>query len=430
VLIKQSTFTIENITAFKTKMLNWANQFNIFCMLDNHQYNFNAPVFDCLLAVGCKKHVTAQAGHAFNVLKAFAQQNKQWLFGHVGYDIKNEIEKLKSIHFDGIQLPDMYFFEPEIVLQISKNKVQIFADTDAAIIFETINNFITKGNTKKHTIPIINSRFSKAAYIKAVQQIQHHIAKGDCYEVNFCQEFYAEQVQINAIDTYFKLAALSPNPFSALYKLNHTFCICASPERYFKKTGNTIMVQPIKGTSKRVTNNAVLDEENKLYLTTSEKEKSENVMVVDLVRNDLSKICKEGSVKVKELFGVYSFPQVHQMISTVTGQISNEQNWVDVLQASFPMASMTGAPKKRVMQLIEQYELTKRGLFSGTIGYVQPNGNADFNVVIRSILYNEQKKYLSFQTGSAITFYSNPQHEYNECLLKASAIKQVLLQNS
>ena len=161
----------------------------------------------------------------------------------------------------------------------------------------------------------------------------------------------------------------------------------------------------------------VLDEENKQYLTNSEKEKSENVMVVDLVRNDLSKICKEGSVKVEELFGVYSFPQVHQMISTVTGQINEQQNWVDVVQGYFSYGQYDGCTKKKVMQLIEQYErLTKRGLFSGTIGYVQPNGNADFNVVIRSILYNEQKKYLSFQTGSAITFYSNPQQEYDECV--------------
>jgi para-aminobenzoate synthetase component I len=427
-LINQATFLLENITAFKTKMLNWANQFNIFCMLDNHQYNFTTPAFDCVLAVGCKKYVTAQTGNVFNTLKPFAQQNNTWLFGHIGYDIKNEIEQVASQHFDGIQLPDMYFFEPEMVIQISKNTVQIFADVPAKQIFETINTFIDNSTNKQYAKPNINSRFTQAAYLQAVHQMQQHITKGDCYEVNFCQEFYAEQAQINAIDTYLKLVALSPNPFSALYKLNHTFCICASPERYFKKTGNTILAQPIKGTSKRVINNAVLDEESKQYLTNSQKEKSENVMVVDLVRNDLSKICQQGTVHVQELFGVYSFPQVHQMISTVIGQIHTHQNWVDVVQATFPMASMTGAPKKRVMQLIEQYELTKRGLFSGTIGYVQPNGNADFNVVIRSILYNEQKKYLSFQTGSAITFYSNPQQEYDECVLKAAAITQVLLQ--
>ena len=427
-LINQTTFLIENITAFKIKMLNWANQFNIFCLLDNHQYNFTTPTFDCVLAVGCKRQVTAKAGNVFNTLKPFAQQNNTWLFGHIGYDVKNEIEQLTSQQFDGIQLPDMYFFEPEIVLQISNNQVQIFTEAHAAEIFETINNYTNIYTTKQHTLPSINSRFTPAGYIQAVQKILQHIAKGDCYEVNFCQEFYAEQAQINAIDTYHKLVALSPNPFAALYKLNHTYCICASPERYFKKTDNTILAQPIKGTSKRVNNNAILDHESKQHLTSSEKEKSENVMVVDLVRNDLSKICKQGTVQVQELFGVYSFPQVHQMISTVIGQIHTHQNWVDVVQATFPMASMTGAPKKKVMQLIEQNELTKRGLFSGTIGYVQPNGNADFNVVIRSILYNEQKKYLSFQTGSAITFYSNPQQEYDECVLKAAAIKQVLLQ--
>lgn len=149
-------------------------------------------------------------------------------------------------------------------------------------------------------------------------------------------------------------------------------------------------------------------------------------MVVDLVRNDLSKVCKEGSVKVSELFGIYSFPQVHQMISTIEGELDEKVPFSSILKACFPMGSMTGAPKKRVMELIEQYEKTKRGLYSGAVGYIDPNGDFDFNVVIRSILYNAVNQYLGYQVGGGITFYSDPEKEYEECLLKAAAIRKVL----
>ena len=202
--------------------------------------------------------------------------------------------------------------------------------------------------------------------------------------------------------------------------------MCASPERYLKKTGNTIISQPIKGTSKRDLHNKNTDEEIKNYLQKSLKEKSENVMVVDLVRNDLSKICREGSVQVKELFGIYSFPQVHQMISTVKGILENNIHWTDAVKATFPMGSMTGAPKKKVMQLIDEYESSARGLFSGSIGYVTPQADFDFNVVIRSIFYDDSNKFLSFLAGGGITFYSNAADEYEECMLKAAAIISVL----
>ena len=215
-------------------------------------------------------------------------------------------------------------------------------------------------------------------------------------------------------------------PFAALYKLNDQYCICASPERYLKRWGSKVISQPIKGTAKRNLQDRFQDENNREQLSVSEKEKTENVMVVDLVRNDLSKICKQGTVRVEELFGIYTFPQVHQMISTVSGEQEADTHWTDIVKATFPMGSMTGTPKKRVMELIEQYEQTKRGLFSGAIGYVMPNGDFDFNVVIRSILYNSATNYLSFQAGSAITFYCDAASEYEECLLKAQAIKNVL----
>jgi para-aminobenzoate synthetase component I len=421
-----ATFQLDNFIEFRIQMLNWANRFNIFCLLDNQQYNFTAPAFECLLAVGCKKNITAPSGKAFEQLKQFSNENKGWLFGHLGYDLKNETEKLRSDNFDGVGFDDMHFFVPEIVIKLSEKQAHIYCDGDAQKIFDAIQLGQSGVTENKLTAVDIKSRIDKADYIATVQKLQQHILSGDCYEINFCQEFFAEDALIDPLQVYHKLIALSPNPFAALYKLDDTFCICASPERYLKKEGHKIFSQPIKGTSKRDFINADNDLQNKNYLSTNEKEKSENVMVVDLVRNDLSKVCREGTVKVEELFGVYSFPQVHQMISTISGLIKDNVHWVDIIKATFPMGSMTGAPKKRVMELIEQYEKTKRGLFSGAIGYINPDGDFDFNVVIRSIFYNATRHYLSFNAGSGITFYSDAEKEYEECLLKAEAMGRVV----
>ena len=408
------------------KMLNWCKPFNIFCLLDNLQYRFQEPAFECLMAVGAKKDISASAGNAFGQLKQFSAEQKSWLFGHLSYDLKNETETLHSSNPDGIGFDDMYFFVPEIVLQLDQKGVTISCDTSAAEIFSAIEAGSPVISKPMNLTASVQNKISKEAYLQSVKKLQQHILRGDCYEINFCQEFFMEDVEIEPLAVYHQLTTLSPNPFSVLYKNNNRYCIGASPERYFKKTGSKIISQPIKGTSKRNHANALLDEESKNSLLNSEKEKSENVMVVDLVRNDLSRVCVAGSVKVEELFGIYSFPNVHQMISTVSGEVNENTDWVDIIKATFPMGSMTGAPKKKVMELIEEYEQTKRGLFSGSVGYVNPAGDADFNVVIRSILYNAETRYLSFQTGGAITFYSDAEKEYDECLLKATAIMQVL----
>ncbi|MEO5889001.1 MAG: anthranilate synthase component I family protein [Ferruginibacter sp.] len=423
---KAISFPIGNFIEFRNKMLNWAQPFNIFCLLDNSQYDFEAPAFECMLAVGCKRKIEKPAGKVFEALKVFFAREKEWLFGHFGYDLKNETERLSSMNFDGIDFQDCCFFVPEIVLQLKETGLTIYCEENAEDIFSALSAQNSSIEKKQPSNFQIKHRISPEDYISIIKKLQQHILRGDCYEVNFCQEFFADNAIIDPLSVYNSLVTLSPNPFSALYKLNDRYCICASPERYFKKTGNKIYSQPIKGTSKRHLENSELDELSRQLLITSEKEKSENVMVVDLVRNDLSRVCKEGTVKVDELFGIYSFPQVHQMISTISGELQDNTDWIDVVKATFPMGSMTGAPKKRVMEIIERYEHSKRGLFSGAIGYIDPNGDADFNVVIRSILYNAAAKYVSFQAGSAITFYSNPEEEYNESLLKAETMKQVL----
>ncbi|HTM93073.1 MAG TPA: anthranilate synthase component I family protein, partial [Flavisolibacter sp.] len=272
----------------------------------------------------------------------------------------------------------------------------------------------------------IQQKLSKEEYIQTIRQLQQHIVRGDCYEINFCQEFFAEEAVIDPVSIFQKLTTVSPNPFSALYKLNDCFLICASPERFIAKKGNKIFSQPMKGTAKRNWDDQREDERLKEALQQSAKERSENVMVVDMVRNDLSKICVETSVKVDELFGVYSYPQVHQMISTISGELKPSVNFSEIIEASFPMGSMTGAPKHRVMELIDEYETSARGIFSGSVGYISPENDFDFNVVIRSIMYNAINKYLSYQLGSGITFYSDPEKEWEECLLKGEAIKKVL----
>ena len=424
---KLSSFPVEDEIVFKIQMLNWVNRFNIFCLLDNQQYDFNQPAFECLLGAGCKTNITAQAGTAFDDLQIFyAMHKNDWLFGHFGYDLKNETEDLHSQHPDGIGLSDLHFFVPEIVIELKNKEVKIYADRDAAEIYSEIKSCPAVISEKIKLNAVVQPKIKKEDYLHKIKKLQAHILRGDCYEINFCQEFFAEYAVIDPLFIYNRLTELSPNPFAAFYKLDACYCLCASPERYMKREGNKMFSQPIKGTAKRNVVDKAADEAAKNYLLQSAKEKSENVMVVDLVRNDLSRICKPGTVKVDELFGLYSFPQVHQMISTISGEIEDGLNWIDCIKATFPMGSMTGAPKKRVMELIEEYEQTKRGLFSGAIGYVRPGGDFDFNVVIRSMLYNDDKKYISFQTGSAITYNSHAAQEYEECLVKAEAMLQVL----
>jgi para-aminobenzoate synthetase component I len=422
-------FPVLNFTETKHKVLNWANRFSTFCFLDNHQYQIEPHSVECMLAVGKKRFISCAAGHALDALQQFieqrgADQPAGWLFGHLGYDLKNETEDLHSARQDSIGFSDLYFFEPEILVRFSENGIIIESEKEnPEKIFRAINNAGEMAGPVQDIS--VRNRISKEEYLSTIKQLQRNILRGDCYEINFCQEFFSENALIDPLSVYKKLTAISPNPFSALYRLNDKWLICASPERFLKKTGNRILSQPIKGTAKRMTNR-IADRESQEQLFHSPKDRSENVMVVDLVRNDLSRICEEGTVQVDELYGVYTFPQVHQMISTVSGALKENISFAEIIRATFPMGSMTGAPKKKVMQLIGQYEKTNRGIFSGAVGYINPDGDFDFNVVIRSIMYNQSNKYLSFQAGSGITFYSDAESEWEECLLKAGAIQQAL----
>ncbi len=427
-------FSVANIFHFKQQALRWASTFNVSSYLDNN--NHQQSSFDCLIASGIKTELISNE-NSFEQLKEFFEKEKSWLCGFMTYDLKNQIEKLKSENPDGIGMPGMYFFKPEILIRISSPfssgegsgvrrnaEIEITA-ADPANVFAQINSFSIRENSST-TLPIkVNHRISKDDYLKKVACIREHIIEGDVYELNLCQEFFAENCDIEPLQVFEKLNSATQNPFACFLKLKDKFLICSSPERFLKKEGSKLISQPIKGTIRRGKNEQE-DDQLKNELHHSEKEQAENVMIVDLVRNDLARSCKPGSVKVEELFGVHSFRNVHHLISTLSGELRNEVHFVDAIKNAFPMGSMTGAPKIKAMELIEHYEETKRGLFSGSVGYITPEGDFDFNVVIRSILYNQSKKYLSFQTGGAIVYDSVPEKEYEETMLKAGAMLKAL----
>jgi len=409
-------------------MLNWSKQFSIFCLLDNHQYQIEPHTIECMLAAGSKRSITGSDMNSLDRLQQFINKKKSWLFGHLNYDLKNEIGLLTSSHTDHLGFPELFFFEPEYLVRLGNDTIVIDADNPYQVYHDILESTPAEADFTK-SITDTNSRLSKDDYIETVRKLQQHILRGDCYEINFCQEFFSSDALVDPLVMYEKLSIVSPNPFSALYRLNDKYLICASPERFIKKDGAHILSQPIKGTAKRSSGQREEDELSRKNLYHSQKDRSENVMVVDLVRNELSKVCKEGTVHVDELYGVYSFPQVYQMISTISGDLNDDISFTDIIRATFPMGSMTGAPKRSVLQLIEKYERSKRGIFSGALSYITPEQDFDFNVVIRSIMYNESNRYLSYQVGSGITFYSEPESEWEECRLKAAAIDKVLRSN-
>lgn len=414
-------FAVADIKSFKRKMLNWAQQFNIFCFTDNCGYG--SPLgFKTLLACGVESEFELAPSESFDRLQQFIKSCPGWLFGHINY----EAGQKKMVNLpDRIGFPDAFLFSPRYLISYNNEGCVEFliCPFSPEKVFEEINNF-PEAIVSEIDISEIQSVFSKEEYLDTLNKIKEHIQQGDCYEINFCQEFFANGI-IDPLQYYFSLSEISPNPFSAFYKFNDKFSLCSSPERFIKKSGLEIISQPIKGTIARGRNEEE-DNNNLLSLKNSEKDKSENVMIVDLVRNDFSKVCLPGSVKVSELFAIRSFPGVHQMVSTINGELKKDTNFSEILEATFPMGSMTGAPKIKVMSLIDHFERSKRGLFSGSIGYIEPNGDFDFNVVIRTLFYNSTQRNISFQAGGGITNRSIAEDEYAESLLKTGSVRKAL----
>ncbi len=385
--------------------------------------------FDFIVGVYGKNSKATDSLKDIDLLITEAKEKEQYIFGYFNYGLKDKIENLHSRHVDPFNWPSINFFIPDQVIRIAGSEILIEAESEGECdsIYQNIlgdSLFINSFDNSSGTVEVFPS-VTRGLYINKIEEIKKHIHRGDIYEMNYCMEMKNENISIDPYWVYHQLCLQSPAPFSCFYRDGENYLLCSSPERFIKKTSNKIISQPIKGTARR---GATTEEDNliKEALVKNEKERSENVMIVDLVRNDLSRIAKRGTVHVEELFGVYSFPTVHQMISTIAAEIKEEVSFSDIIRALFPMGSMTGAPKISAMKLIDQFEDFNRGIYSGSIGYIAPNGDFDFNVVIRSIIYNSTKKLLTIPVGSAITAASDAIQEYDECLLKAKGLLKSL----
>lgn len=424
------TIKINNTIDFESKLLVWAQKFKVACWLDSNNYPQKHSNYNAVLAVGAETKLSINYKNAFQKLKTYQSNCNDYIFGYLGYDLKNDIENLSSNNMDGLHFPDLFFFQPKKIFFIKDNSLKISylkkCKEEITSDLQDINTTNICYNTSDSELKI-KLRIHKEAYFNKFQKVLNHIHRGDIYEANFCQEFYSENAVINPLKVFQNLNEISKPPFATFFKFKNNYLLSASPERYLKKNGDMVISQPIKGTAKRA---KTIKEDNKLIkeLQQNQKERAENIMIVDLVRNDLSTVALKGTVKVDELCKVYTFKQVHQLISTVSCVVKNVHP-VDIIKKTFPMGSMTGAPKIAAMKIIEAVEETKRGLYSGAVGYITPDNNFDFNVIIRSILYNAGKQYVSYSVGSAITSKSTPENEYEECLLKAKAMKHVLLNN-
>lgn len=424
-------FPLTDLESFKYKALSWSQDYEDIAYFDSNQHKDCYSTFDLLIAVDAFTSIKTDYDDGFSKLKGYNDATQDWIFGYLSYDLKNDIEDLSSHNKDSLGFPDLFFFQPKKIIYIQDDTLFFsylkMVDEEIEEDYKDIVTRETTGNTSTSKCDKIKISLSitKDIYKDKVNRMLSHIQRGDIYEANFCQEFYAENSCIDPLLTYKHLNQISESPFSVFFKRNDNFVLSASPERYLKKIGTKIISQPIKGTAKR-SKSINEDQELKANLKKEPKERSENIMIVDLVRNDLSKVALRGSVKVEELCEVYSFKQVHQMISTITAEVGRNFNPIDVIKNTFPMGSMTGAPKVSAMRIIEELEETKRGIYSGAIGFITPDGDFDFNVVIRTILYNSTHQYVSYTVGGAITAKSDPDSEYEECLIKAKAMREAL----
>jgi len=421
------SFKSEDISLFKKKLFKWSEKFSTSVYLDSNNYSKRLGTIDTILASDPNTKLPFTENNSLNILDNYVKKTKDWLFGYFSYELKNEIEHLTSINDAAFYLPNLFFFQPKVIWIIRSNHIeaQYLSEFEIDKDWKQINSIDISENIENKMNVNLKPRLSKEEYQNKIKKILNHINRGDIYEANYCMEWFSENSLINPEKIYEKLNQISKTPMSAFFKQKNIYLLSTSPERFIKRIDDKIISQPIKGTSRR-DSNKVIDFKLKKDLNNNPKERSENIMIVDLVRNDLSRFSLPGSVKVSELCKVYPFEQVHQMISTVESEIENRLSIVDIIKSTFPMGSMTGAPKVKALTIIEDLEVSKRGLYSGALGYIDPFGNFDFNVVIRSLIYDVRNKYLSFHVGSAITSNSSPELEYQECLLKANPMISIL----
>ncbi len=426
-----------NLAELKSRILSYCSAFDHSAYYDSNSFKYKSEnhshYMDYELVAAA--NATTELSSKCQNLAAIDQHltaHSDWLFGYLSYNLKNELFPLTPTHTNQSGFDDFHFFQPETVFLIKNDRLEIQSLLPNYKLDQLVGTILNNQSPKEESVishePItLKPTISKEEYIQKVNSLKQHIQRGDIYEVNFCQEFSKVGVRINPLPLFTKLKQTSPTPFSAWFRQGNSYLLSASPERFLKRSGDDLFSQPIKGTGPRGSSEQE-DRKNLAALLQSEKEIAENVMIVDLVRNDLSKIAAKGSVTVEECCRPYRFPQVYQLISTIRCQLRKSVGFREIIEATFPMGSMTGAPKLRAMQLTDEYESFQRGIYSGSVGYIAPNGDFDFSVVIRSFVYNETNGYLSYAVGGAITMQSNAHEEYAECTVKAKAMNDTLFQ--
>ena len=421
-MIKRNKAVYPKLSTYK--LLAWAKDQSHFLYLNGNAYAPLHGSFPNKLFAGAISTLNSRDA-SFSKLESLIENRQDWLYGYFSYDLKNEIEVLSSNNPASIRCAHLEFSIPETIITLQGGDMIIESFLEPKTIYAAIENNKDREFQKISLKTLTSQKTSKAQYLRNVEKIKDAILEGEFYEMNYCIEWCADMLDFDVLYCYLRLNEISPMPFSAFMKSEDLFLVCASPERFLKKSGEYLISQPIKGTIRR-SEDPRYDAVLRSTLANSEKDKAENMMIVDLVRNDLAKSSVPGSVFVDELFGIYTFEHVHQMISTVRSKIRSDEKITNLISNAFPMGSMTGAPKIRVMEEIEILENTARGLYSGSVGFINPKRDFDFNVIIRSVLYDLHSGKLSFHVGSAITADSDPETEYAECLLKAEAIFKAL----
>ena len=421
---KEKVFKVENIVDFKEKLLFFSKSKENVIYLDSNGIKND---YEFIFSYG-KISELKSFDNSLEKLDNYINQVNDWIFGFISYDLKEEIEDIKSENLKYFEVPNLSFFQPSTIWVFDgvELKALYFDEKELFDVWNEINKiYISCDNNKNNPNVELKGRLSRDEYINKIKNIKKRIKIGDTYELNFCFDFFNDNTKISPENTFVKLNKLTESPMSVYYKDQHLHVLSSSPERFIKRNKKTIISQPIKGTKKR----GITMEEDVFMINSlknSVKEKSENHMIVDLVRNDFSRIAQKGTVKVTELSKINTYKNIHQMVSTVEAQIENDIFISTILKSTFPMGSMTGAPKIKTMKIIEEFEETSRGLYSGAIGYIDPDKNFDFNVVIRTIIYDEKLTKISVNVGSGITFKSVPADEYEECLTKIDALKKSL----
>jgi para-aminobenzoate synthetase component 1 len=353
--------------------------------------------------------------------------------GYWGYDLARRLFALPPVAQDAESLPDMMvgIYDWAIVLDHQEKTARLVSQqrdqATAQVLSQILARLQLGSNMPRGEFKIyghIRSNFSRAEYQSAFDVIQQYLHAGDCYQVNLAQRYTARATG-DSLAAYLELRRLSPAPYSAFLNFPHAQILCASPERFLQVRQGRVETNPIKGTRPRH-NNPHEDSKIAQELGQSDKDRAENLMIVDLLRNDLGKSCISGSVQVPKLFELESYAQVHHLVSTVTGQLAFGCDALALLRDCFPGGSVTGAPKQRVMQIIEQLEPHRRGVYCGAIGYIGFDGNMDSNITIRTLVFADGE--IRFWAGGGIVADSNADAEYQETLDKAAAMLSVLQQ--